>query len=146
MKLSREAIQRMVVDRVGGSGAGGAGISGNQMEQMLAGYATQEWTASNYVSIEFFSSMFKAYAGTIEVAPNGGDTTTIDNIEARFGFWTEQYISALGQGSGGGGGGQGDVTWALLADNSDNRQIASSHITDLLGGTFIGKKLRRAAR
>ena len=129
----------MVVDRVGGSGAGGAGISGNQMEQMLAGYATQEWTASNYVSIEFFSSMFKAYAGTIEVAPNGGDTTTIDNIEARFGFWTEQYISALGQGSGGGGGGQGDVTWALLADNSDNRQIASSHITDLLGGTFIGK-------
>ena len=128
----------MVGDRVGGSGAGGAGISSNQVEQMLAGYARQEWVDNNYISIEFFGRLFQAYNGNTTVNPND-TTTTIDNIKAMFGFWTEQYISALGQGSGGGGGGQGDVTWALLADNSDNRQIASSHITDLLGGTFTGK-------
>ena len=117
-----------------GGGGGGGGFD----PSALAGYATQEWTASNYVSIEFFCRLFQAYNGTTAVNPND-TTTTIDNIKAMFGFWTEQYLSALGQGSGGGGGGQGDVTWALLADNSDNRQIASSHITDLLGGTFTGK-------
>ena len=105
--LSREGIQRMV-DGAGGGSVSGGGISSSD----LAGLATQMWVNQNYLSIEFFSSLFKAYAPAettgdpdVEVTPNGGDTSTITNIKAMFGFWTEQYISALGQGSGGGGGG-----------------------------------------
>lgn len=105
--LSREGIQRMV-DGAGGSSVSGGGISSSD----LAGLATQMWVNQNYLSIEFFSSLFKAYAPAettgdpdVEVTPNGGDTSTITNIKAMFGFWTEQYISALGQGQGGGGGG-----------------------------------------
>ena len=105
--LSREGIQRMV-DGAGGGSVSGGGISSSD----LAGLATQMWVNQNYLSIEFFSSLFKAYAPAettgdpdVEVTPNGGDTSTITNIKAMFGFWTEQYISALGQGQGGGGGG-----------------------------------------
>jgi len=66
-------------------------------------YATQTWVDDNYVSIAFFSRLFKAYNGTTLVSPNN-TTATIDNIKAMFGFWTEQYLSCLGHGSGGGGG------------------------------------------
>ena len=86
-----------------GSGAGsgsGGGIGAND----LIGYATEVWVNKNFLSIEFFSKLFKAYNGNTEVTPNDTETT-ITNIKAMFGFWTEQYISALGQGSGGGGGG-----------------------------------------
>ena len=82
---------------VGGGGGGGD----------IAGMATQAWVNENYLSIEFFSKLFKAYdsaATPNEIKPN--DTqSTITNIKAMFGFWTQQYISALGQNSGGGGGG-----------------------------------------
>ena len=115
--LSREGIQRMV-DGAGGGSVSGGGISSSD----LAGLATQVWVNQNYLSIEFFSSLFKAYAPAettgdpdVEVTPNGGDTSTITNIKAMFGFWTEQYISALGQGSGGGGGG-GATTLSDLLD------------------------------
>ena len=75
--------------------------------------ATQEWTNNNYVSIAYFARLFQAYNGTTAVNPNDL-TTTIDNIKAMFGFWTNQYISALGQNSGGGGGGA-----SALADLTD---------------------------
>ena len=72
---------------IGGSGGGD-----------MAGYATQLWTDENYVSKDFFRSLFKAYdANGNEVLPND-TTTTIDNIKAMFGFWTDFYISALGKG------------------------------------------------
>ena len=104
MKLNREKIQRMIEGRGSSGGSGGGGGS-------MAGYASQAWVDQNYISIEFFGRLFKAYhpASTSgqpdeEVLPNDLDTT-ITNIKAMFGFWTEQYLSALGQGSGGGGGG-----------------------------------------
>ena len=104
--LSREGIQRMV-DGAGGGSVSGGGISSGD----LAGLATQVWVNQNYLSIEFFSSLFKAYGPAetqgdpdVEIVPNDTEST-ISNIKAMFGFWTEQYISALGQGSGGGGGG-----------------------------------------
>lgn len=104
--LSREGIQRMV-DGAGGSSVSGGGISSGD----LAGLATQVWVNQNYLSIDFFSSLFKAYGPAetegdpdVEIVPNDTEST-ISNIKAMFGFWTEQYISALGQGSGGGGGG-----------------------------------------
>ena len=100
MRLSQDAIRRMVGNGNGFVGGGGGGGD-------IAGYATQVWVNENYLSIEFFSKLFKAYdsaATPNEIKPN--DTqSTITNIKAMFGFWTQQYISALGQNSGGGGGG-----------------------------------------
>ena len=128
--LSREGIQRMV-DGAGGGSASGGGISSSD----LAGLATQMWVNQNYLSIEFFSSLFKAYAPAettgdpdVEVTPNGGDTSTITNIKAMFGFWTEQYISALGQGSGGGGGGATALT-DLVDVNPDMNPSAGDVLT-----------------
>ena len=102
--LNREAIKRMVGQSAAGGGTGGGG--GGSVD--LTGYATEAWVNENYLSIEFFSSLFKAYdsaATPNEITPNDGDTTAITNIKAMFGFWTEQYLSALGLNSAGGGGG-----------------------------------------
>lgn len=99
----------------------------------LKGYgisADDELLMENFLTIAFFNRLFQAHNGNADV--NANDiSSTIDSIEAMFGFWTEQYISALGQSSGGGGG-VGDVTWELLADNTDTRQIALSHLTTAL--------------
>lgn len=97
-----------------GRGGGGAGGGGGSFDpSMLAGYATQAWVNENYLSIEFFSKLFKAYNNTTEVMPNDTEST-ITNIKAMFGFWTNQYISALGKNSSGGGGGS-----STLADLLD---------------------------
>jgi len=113
--LSREGIQRMI-DGAGGGSVSGGGISSGD----LAGLATQVWVNQNYLSIDFFSSLFKAYGPAetegdpdVEIVPNDTEST-ISNIKAMFGFWTEQYISALGQGSGGGGGGGATTLGDLL--------------------------------
>lgn len=106
--LSRTAIQRMVGAAGGSSAAGGSTGGGGGGSVDLTGYATEAWVNENYLSIEFFSSLFKAYdsaATPNEITPNDGDTTAITNIKAMFGFWTEQYLSALGLNSAGGGGG-----------------------------------------
>lgn len=99
----------------------------------LKGYgisADDELLMENFLTIAFFNRLFQTHNGSADV--NANDiSSTIDSIEAMFGFWTEQYISALGQSSGGGGG-VGDVTWELLADNTDTRQIALSHLTTAL--------------
>ena len=124
MKLSREAIQRMVGDRVGGGGGagGGGGISMDDIQGM--GFATQQWVGENYLSIAFFSSLFKAYTSQmVEVVPNGGDVSTIENIKAMFGFWTEKYVSSLGYNSSGGGGGGADLN--LLLDNINDSNIGN---------------------
>jgi len=105
-----------MVDGAGGGSASGGGISSSD----LAGLATQVWVNQNYLSIDFFSSLFKAYGPAetegdpdVEIVPNDTEST-ISNIKAMFGFWTEQYISALGQGSGGGGGGGATTLGDLL--------------------------------
>ena len=107
MKLSREAIQRMVSDRVGsgGGGGGGSAISIDDIQGM--GFATEQWVNEKYLSIDFFNRLFQAYdsaATPNQVLPNDLEST-ITNIKAMFGFWTEQFVSALGYGPGGGGGG-----------------------------------------
>lgn len=90
--ISEDEILRMTGNR-GGSGTVGGGSGGN-----LAGYATQAWTEEYYINKEFFSSLFKVYDGNNnEIIPNDTDST-IDNIKAMFGFWTEFYVSALGTG------------------------------------------------
>ena len=87
----------------GGSGSSGSGGGGDVM-----GGASKAWVNQNFVSIEFFGRLFETYDSATptptQVLPNDLEST-ITNIKAKFGFWTEQYLSALGQGTGGGGGG-----------------------------------------
>ena len=117
----------------GGGGAAGVGGGGSIDPSALAGMATQAWVNQNYLSIEFFSKLFKAYNSanpSVEVLPNDTEST-ITNIKAMFGFWTEQYISALGHNSGGGGG--GSTSLADLVDvsisNPTNGQVLKYNFT-----------------
>lgn len=122
MRLSQEDIRRMVGNGNGvvGGGGGGGDISG----------ATQAWVSQNFVSIDFFSKLFKAYdsaATPNEIKPN--DTqSTITNIKAMFGLWTQQYISALGQNPGGGG-------------TDLNEPLASINVAELGAPTAAGQVL-----
>ena len=118
MRLSRDKIQRMI-NAGGGSSSGGGGGSD------IAGGATQAWVNMNYVSIEFFRKVFKVWAAgetssdpDVEIMPND-ITTTVKNIQAQAGLWTEAFLSALGQGSGGGTGG------ATTLDQLDDVVITS---------------------
>ena len=93
MKLSREKIQRMVGAEIGGSAGGGGGES-------IGGFATQAWVNNNYVSIEWFDQIFQVFDDVTKLDVNGElptDTSKL-NIKAMFGFWTDFYISALGNG------------------------------------------------
>lgn len=113
--INRDLGQRMWSGIGGGGSAGGAGDEGTDLTA---------WVNANFVSKAFFSAIFKIMNGTgssaTEIEPN--DTQTIDdnpntvNIQALFGLWTEQYLTALGQGTGGGGGGGGATTLAQLTD------------------------------
>lgn len=118
MRLSRDKIQRMI-NAGGGSSSGGGGGSD------IAGGVTQAWVNQNYVSIEFFRKVFKVWAAgetssdpDVEIMPND-ITTTVKNIQAQAGLWTEAFLSALGQGSGGGTGG------ATTLDQLDDVVITS---------------------
>lgn len=89
-------------------------------ETLSIGDATRRWVSDNFVTKEFFRSMFKAYDNHgVEIEPNNdGDVPfVIDNIKAMVGFWTDQYLNALGQGPGGGGGGGGSNSLAGLTDD-----------------------------
>ena len=108
--LTREKGQRMWGGGEGGSGGGG-GMNVNQLENMLSGYASQDWVDQNYLSIEFFARLFKAYGPgedegdpDVEVVPNDLEST-ITNIKAMVGLWTEEYLSAMGLDPTEGGGG-----------------------------------------
>ena len=107
MKLNRELGSRMW------GGSGGSGSSGGGGGGDIMGGVTKAWVNQNYVSIEFFNRLFETYDSATptptQVLPNDLEST-ITNIKAKFGFWTEQYLSALGQGTGGGGGGASALT------------------------------------
>lgn len=94
-------------------------VTDSELETTLADYATETWVNNNYISIEFFSRLFQAH-GTendqqTDIDPNDMDST-ITSIEAMFGFWTEQYLSALGNS----GGGSVSLTLANMGDVSLN--------------------------
>lgn len=103
----------------------------------LTGYAQESWVGDNFVAKEFFRSMFRAYdSNGVEIEPNndGDEPYTIDNIKAMVGFWTNEYISALGQGSGGGGGG-GSTSLAGLTDVAINPQTLAGGQALVYNGT-----------
>ena len=80
-----------------GSGSGG----GSQFDMsMLSGYATEQWCNETFVTIAFFDQLFQLYDDEEKITVNGElpvDTSKL-NIKAMFGFWTDFYISALGNG------------------------------------------------
>ena len=93
MKLSREKIQRMVGAEIAGSAGGGGGES-------MGGFATRAWVDNNYVSIEWFDLIFQVFDDSTKLDVNGElpvDQSKM-NIKAMFGFWTDFYITALGNG------------------------------------------------
>lgn len=113
-----------------GSGGSGGGAGSSQLAAMLQGYATQSWVDENYVGIEFFNRLFRMHGDNDTViVPNDLDTT-IQNIEARFGLWTESFLSALGLNSGGGGGGSVSYLNDLLDVSITNPTVGEGLIYD----------------
>ena len=92
--------------------------------------ATQEYVSQNYLSIAFFKRLFQAHNGSANVNPND-TSTTITDIEAMFGFWTQQYISALGKGSSGSSGVDMETVWTALG-NATTEQINATHLSNAL--------------
>ena len=81
----------------------------------------------NYLTIEFFERLFNAYNGESIVHANS--TSTIDSIKAMFGFWTEQYISALGLGDDGETGSFNESQmWNALGTSISVKRIASTYL------------------
>ena len=117
MELNREKLKRMFEDTKGNGGSANGGGGGGS----LAGYATQAWVNEGFVSIDFFNRLFTVYGPgetssdpDVVIEPNDLDST-IKNIKAMFGFWTEQYLSALGLNPGG----TGSATSLSMLDDVD---------------------------
>ena len=88
-------------------------------------YLTKTEANTTYLSIAFFRALFRAYtSGGSEVVPNDGSTSTIDNIKAMFGFWTNSYLSALGSNPGG-----ASLTLSSLSDVSISGATAGQVLT-----------------
>lgn len=106
-------------------GSGGSGSSGGGGGGDIMGGVTKAWVNQNYVSIEFFGRLFETYDSATptptQVLPNDLEST-ITNIKAKFGLWTEQYLSALGQGTGGGGGGASALSKLVDVTITDPKQ------------------------
>ena len=83
-----------------GFGAGGGGMSSAQLASMLSGFAQQSWVEDNFVAIEWFEQIFQVFDDTTKLEVNGElpvDQSKM-NIKAMFGFWTNFYVSTLGNG------------------------------------------------
>lgn len=135
------------------SATGTEQIDASHLTGVLGDYATETWVNQNYISIAYFDRLFRAYNGNTLVSHND-ETSTIDNIKAMFGFWTEQYLSALGS-SGGGSvsltlANMGDVTLNNLSDGqilvydategkwvNESASIVGNYLP-LTGGTLTG--------
>lgn len=99
-------------------------INASHLSAALTGFATQTWVNDNYISIAYFDRLFRAYNGNTLISHND-TTSTIDNIKAMFGFWTEQYLSALGNS----GGGSVSLTLANMGDVALNNLADGQFLT-----------------
>lgn len=99
-------------------------ITAGENPTTLAGYGitdayTKTQVDDQFLSKAFFKKLFQAHNGNANVNPVNPTTdasASVDNIEAMFGFWTEQYISALGNNSQSGT--AGSVTSVKVAANT----------------------------
>lgn len=94
-QITRKYIKRVAntnartnVRQSSGGGGGGGG-------------ASQFWVEDNYISKLFFNRLFTVLDEDGNAIEPNDTETTIESIQSMFGFWSELYISALGQGSGG---------------------------------------------
>ena len=114
----------------GGSVGGGGGTS----PESLAGYATQIWVNTNFISIEFFNRLFTVLDEDGNAIEPNDTNTVIESIQSMFGFWSELYISALGQGSGG----SAAITLGMLEDvqltSPQNGQVLKFNGTKWVNG------------
>ena len=107
-------------------------------------YATQSWINNNFITKDYFRSLFRAYFDSNEVLPNNNTGAEINNIKALHGFWSEAYISALGQNSAGGSGGTGgasslsELTDVTLTSPLENGQVLTYNGTSWVNGTGGG--------
>ena len=127
--INREAIKRMTESANGSTGGGGGSepIS-------LAGYATQIWTEQNYISKLFFNRLFTVLDEDGNAIEPNDTETVIESIQSMFGFWSNLYISALGQGSGG----SAAITLGMLDDvqltSPQNGQVLKFNGTKWVNG------------
>ena len=117
MKLTEDQIRRIARQEASKSTRSGGGVGGG---------ISASWVEENYISKAFFNRIFEIYGPgehsgdpDVQVEPNDTDTT-ISNIKALVGFWTEEYVSALGLSDGGSGGGSSALYNMLdVKPNSD---------------------------
>lgn len=72
------------------------GLNAATQSWVTSNFASKEWIGQNYISIAYFDRLFRAYNGNSFVQHNDV-SSTINNIKAMFGFWTETYLTALGK-------------------------------------------------
>ena len=91
MKLSQDAIRRMV-----GNGNGIVGVGGGGGDPAsLSGYATESFVENGYLSKSFYRRMFKAYNDSDEVTPND-QNSEINKIVSSVSLDVTGNISATG--------------------------------------------------
>ena len=105
------------------SGGGGGG-----------GGASQYWVDENYISKLFFNRLFTVLDEDGNAIEPNDTETAIESIQSMFGFWSELYISALGQGSGG----SAAITLGMLEDvqltSPQNGQVLKFNGTKWVNG------------
>ena len=127
-QITRKYIKRVAntnartnVRQSSGGGGGGGG-------------ASQYWVDENYISKLFFNRLFTVLDEDGNAIEPNDTETAIESIQSMFGFWTELYISALGQGSGG----SAAITLGMLEDvqltSPQNGQVLKFNGTKWVNG------------
>ena len=127
-QITRKYIKRVAMTNARSnvrqsSGGGGGG-----------GGASQFWVEENYISKLFFNRLFTVLDEDGNAIEPNDTETVIESIQSMFGFWSELYISALGQGSGG----AAAITLGMLEDvqltSPQNGQVLKFNGTKWVNG------------
>lgn len=127
-QITRKYIKRVAntnartnVRQSSGGGGGGGG-------------ASQYWVDENYISKLFFNRLFTVLDEDGNAIEPNDTETVIESIQSMFGFWSELYISALGQGTGG----SAAITLGMLEDvqltSPQNGQVLKFNGTKWVNG------------
>ena len=103
----------------------------------LTGYAlasnvyTKAESDARFLTVSFFNELFKLYNDSTQIAANGTIPTDKSklNVKSMFGFWTEQYISALGKNDDGSAIFDETAMWQALATVGSSHKIDNSHLS-----------------
>ena len=117
----------------------------------LAGYGITDAYTKDQVKAELDKKVDVAFFARIfgildvsgsEIAVNN-TTSAIASIKAKFGLWTEEYLSAKGKSTGSGSSGGGmdeELLWSILG-NSGTEQISPTHLSTALSPYVKGVKV-----